>query len=163
MRTRVAISDWCASRNVVSVISSRFCERVHCANPSGPSSSSNCRVPCGGCAGIVRAARARARILRPARLARDFRIAVDDDVAQVGQQPRGAVAPRREMEQRGSLVEERRGDAAGLKRGVVDHVLEERNVRLHAADAELAQARSMRWQACGNSRPQAVTFTSSES
>ena len=31
VRTRVASSDWCASRIVVSVNSSRFCLRTHCA------------------------------------------------------------------------------------------------------------------------------------
>ena len=59
VRMRVASSDWCASRNVVSVISRRFCDVVHSANFAGPSSSSSCRVPRGGVAAIVRRHRAR--------------------------------------------------------------------------------------------------------
>ena len=47
--------------------------------------------------------------------------------------------------------------------GVRDDVEQERDVRLHAADAELLQARSIRRAASMNRRPQAVTFTSSES
>ena len=42
-------------------------------------------------------------------------------------------------EQRRSLVQKRRGRLAGLEVGMIDHVFEERNVGLDAADAELAQ------------------------
>ena len=64
---------------------------------------------------------------------------------------------RRGVDQRGR----RRAGAEGL---VVDDVFEERNVRLHAADAELAQRAVHALQAPGRkSRPEAVTFTSSES
>ncbi|MPM69771.1 hypothetical protein SDC9_116719 [bioreactor metagenome] len=45
VRTRVASSDWCASRNVVSVISSFFCSSIHLTSPSGPRSSSICFTP----------------------------------------------------------------------------------------------------------------------
>ena len=45
VRTRVASSDWCASRIVVSVNSSRFCLRTHSANFSGPAPAACCRVP----------------------------------------------------------------------------------------------------------------------
>ncbi len=47
MRTRVASSDWCASRNVVSVTATGFCSRSARANASGPSASNDCRVPSG--------------------------------------------------------------------------------------------------------------------
>ena len=36
MRTRVASSDWWASRNVVSVTATSFCSRSRRANSSGP-------------------------------------------------------------------------------------------------------------------------------
>ena len=52
MRTRVASSDWCASRKVVSVTASGVCARSAAANPAGPSSSSRWREPAG--AGAVR-------------------------------------------------------------------------------------------------------------
>ena len=45
--TRVASSDWCASRIVVSVIRRPFCFRIHSLNFSGPSSLSLVRVPSG--------------------------------------------------------------------------------------------------------------------
>src|SRR5690606_39435493 len=48
VRTRVASSDWCASRKVVSVTPTVPDERIHCANPSGPSSVSFCFDPAGG-------------------------------------------------------------------------------------------------------------------
>jgi hypothetical protein len=50
VRTRVASSDWCASRIVVSVNISRFCFRTHSANFSAPSSVSLSFVPGGGLA-----------------------------------------------------------------------------------------------------------------
>ena len=52
LRTRVAMSDWWASRKVVSVMSRRFCFSVHSANFFGPSSSSRSRVPLGS--GVAR-------------------------------------------------------------------------------------------------------------
>ncbi len=48
VRTRVAISDWWASRNVVSVSSSRRWCIVQSAKPSAPSRSRICRVPGAG-------------------------------------------------------------------------------------------------------------------
>ena len=47
VRTRVASSDWCASRNVVSVTATGVCSRSDRANPSGPWASSSWRVPSG--------------------------------------------------------------------------------------------------------------------
>ena len=48
VRMRVASSDWCASRHVVSVRSSPSCARTALAKPSGPSRSSTCFQPAGG-------------------------------------------------------------------------------------------------------------------
>ena len=48
MRTRVASSDWCASRNVVSVTPTVGDSRSQRANASGPPSGSRCREPSGG-------------------------------------------------------------------------------------------------------------------
>ena len=47
VRTRVASSDWWASRKVVSVTASGVCSRSAAANPTGPSSSSRWRDPAG--------------------------------------------------------------------------------------------------------------------
>ena len=47
VRMRVASSDWCASRHVVSVSSSPSCARTRLANPSGPLHSSTCFQPSG--------------------------------------------------------------------------------------------------------------------
>ena len=50
VRTRVASSDWCASRNVVSVTARADCSRSARANPAGPSARSRSRLPAGGAA-----------------------------------------------------------------------------------------------------------------
>ena len=47
MRTRVASSDWCASRNVVSVTATRSWARSSAANASGPTASNRWREPFG--------------------------------------------------------------------------------------------------------------------
>ena len=47
VRMRVANSDWCASRIVVSVSSTCFWSSIHCENSSGPSSRRRSRVPAG--------------------------------------------------------------------------------------------------------------------
>ena len=48
VRRRVAMSDWWASRMLVSVRSTRSCSSSQCAKPDGPSSSSLCLVPGAG-------------------------------------------------------------------------------------------------------------------
>ena len=65
--------------------------------------------------------------------------AVDDDLADVGEQFRRAVLPAREVEQLGRLVDEARRHAVIEERPVRDEVDEERHVRLDAAHAELLQ------------------------
>ena len=47
-RTRVASSDWWASRQVVSITSSGWCSRTALANAAGPCASKSCRQPSGG-------------------------------------------------------------------------------------------------------------------
>ena len=68
------------------------------------------------------------------------RVAVDDDVGEVGQQLGGAVLPRAEVEEFRRLVEEPRGHGAVEELRVDGEVQQERDVRLHAADAELLEA-----------------------
>src|SRR5882762_5488331 len=89
-------------------------------------------------AGSIRRQRRGADILRLA-LALYLWIAVDDHFAQVRQQPGRTVPPRRKTEQGRVLIEKPRGDLATLKVRVIDDILEKRNVRLHAADAEFPQ------------------------
>ena len=48
VRMRVASSDWCASRSVVSVSSTDCCASIHSASPRGPRSSRIWRLPGGG-------------------------------------------------------------------------------------------------------------------
>ena len=57
VRTRVARSDWWASRNVVSVKSNGSCSRTHRENASAPISRNFCREPGGGAPGSARGAR----------------------------------------------------------------------------------------------------------
>ena len=145
VRIRVASSDWWASRIVVSVTSSRLLLAHPLANFSGPSSLNMSRVP-GGVAGIsCGAASAEYDLGRRAasdrqRLAFDLRVAVDDDLGDVAQQLGRPVAARFELEQLRRLVDEPRRRLAGQELRVRDQVEQERDVRLHAADAELLQA-----------------------
>ena len=163
MRTRVARSDWCASRIVVSVKSSFFCARTHFATASGPSARSRSRVP--------RGRAALASILRDPRLAqlgrlerpRDALGAVDRHLAEELEELRAAVLLLRDLQQLGVGLDEGGVALPREEVGVDHHVLEERDVGLHAADAELLQARCMTCAAALRSSPQVVTFTSSES
>ena len=109
--------------------------------PSGPRCSSTCLLPGGG--GDARHGRRR-RLRRQhgqrrLGLAAHGRVAVDDGRADVAQDAGRAIAARRVLEQLGRLVDQRRVRLAGDERRVRQHVLEEREVGLDAADAELAQ------------------------
>ena len=136
VRNRVASSDWCASRNVVSVTPTAFESRIQRANPSGPSSVSRCLDPLGGgddrsTVGqlVVRIDRRRSR---PVRLVhRDIGEVVEDLGAAVGRGVRG--------QQVRTVVDERRRDPAGAEIRIVDDRQQERDVRRHPADAELGQ------------------------
>ena len=145
VRTRVASSDWCASRIVVSVNSSRFCSRTHSANFSGPSSFSLSRVPGGG-RRAVRRTRGRGgsrQLVLRVDLALHLRAAVDDHVAEVASAAsspgrcRGGKRNSSGVSSMNVVVH-----VAGEERRVRDQVFEERDVRLHAADAELAAGRA---------------------
>ena len=109
-------------------------------NFSTPSSLSRSRVPSGSgpLASTAEPAPGSRRVARG--LALHARVAVDDHVADVLQQLGRAVAAGREVEQLRRLVDEPRRAVAGEERRVGDQADEERNVRLHAADAELLQA-----------------------
>ena len=115
VRNRVASSDWWASRIVVSVSSSGFCLRTHWQNLSGPSASSRCRSPLG--TGPARGRHDRRRQLPlGVELALGVGPAVDDHVAQVGQDLGRPVPPQAEPEQLGRVVDERRRRLAGRER-----------------------------------------------
>ena len=66
-------------------------------------------------------------------------VAIDDYIAQKGQELGGAVLAQLEIEQLRRGVNQRRCRRALAERGVVDHVFQERNIRLHPANAELPQ------------------------
>lgn len=72
-------------------------------------------------------------------LACDFGVAVDDGLAEIGEEFGGAVAAGGEFEESGSLFEEAGGDIAVLEGVVVDDIFEEGDVGLDAPDAELTQ------------------------
>ena len=72
-------------------------------------------------------------------LGRHGPVTVHDDVADVAEQSCRAVAPQREVEQLGSVVDEAGVDLAGEELGMQQHVLEERDVGLDATNPELAQ------------------------
>ena len=133
VRTRVASSDWWASRKVVSVTPMVGDSRSHRAKPSGPSSASRCRDPAGGSvAGTRRQLGDRVDQLGP------FAVRlVHRDVGEVGEQLRAAVGGVARGEQVRALLDERRGDLPGPEVRVVEHGLQERDVGGHAADAEL--------------------------
>ena len=135
-RTRVASSDWWASRNVVSVTATRSWARSRRANSSGPTSRSSWRVPVGHGLRPVERRQLAGRRHRDRRLA--VRL-VDGDVGEVGQQPRGAVAADLRLEELRVVLDERRGHAARGEVGVGEHGLEEADVGGDAADAELQQ------------------------
>ena len=68
------------------------------------------------------------------------RIAVDDRVGEVFEEPGGPVAADGEVKQRRRVVDEPRRATAGEELGVGDEIDQKRDVRLHATDAELLQA-----------------------
>ena len=53
LRSRVANSDWCASRKVVSVIATGRWARRRRLNSTGPNSRSACRLPSIGARSLV--------------------------------------------------------------------------------------------------------------
>src|SRR6266850_438229 len=69
-----------------------------------------------------------------------FGIAVEDDVADIGEKFGGAVTAAREAEKFRRLVKKRRRDFAGTKLRMVHDVLDERNIRLYTPNTELAKS-----------------------
>ena len=136
MRTRVASSDWWASRKVVSVTATASCWRSEAANFSGPTRMQQVAGP------RLRwrvqvdrgqlAARAERGPLRAVRL-------VDGHLGEVGEQLGAAVGRRPGGQQLGPLVDERRRQAPGHEVGLVQQGLQERDVGGDAADPELGQ------------------------
>src|SRR5258706_11089043 len=74
------------------------------------------------------------------RLAFHLRIAVEDDVADIGQKFRRAVAATREAEKFWRLIKKRRRDFPGTKLRMVYDVLDKRNIRLYTPNAELPKS-----------------------
>jgi hypothetical protein len=80
-------------------------------------------------------------------------VAVDDDVGQVRQQPRGAVAPRRELEQFRGLVQKAVVTAPDWNAGLFTTFSRNGMLVLTPRIRNSRSARSMRRQACVNSAP----------
>ena len=136
VRSRVANSDWWASRNVVSVTPTALDSRSHRANPSGPSSVSRCFDPGGG--GNDRST-SRQLVLRiDGRRPRSVRL-VDRDVGQVVEDLGAAIGRGVRCQQVRAVVDEGRGDPARTEVWIVDDGQQERDVRRHPAHAEFGQ------------------------
>src|SRR2546426_11712422 len=67
-------------------------------------------------------------------------IAVEDDVADIGEKFGGAIAAARKTEKLRRLIKKRRRDFPGTKLRMVHDVLDERNIRFHAPNTELAKS-----------------------
>src|SRR5258708_13911327 len=67
------------------------------------------------------------------------RVAVQNDIAEIGKQLGGAVATSGETKEFGRLVEKCGRDFAGAKLRMIHDVFDEWDIRFHAANAELAQ------------------------
>ena len=142
VRIRVASSDWWASRKVVSVSSRRFCSRIHARSPSGPSSSqrvagARAAAALGHPRGATGSRQARLGLRRLRRLGLPLTM-TSPMKRSSWWRGRGAA----EVEQLRRLVDEAGGALAGQERaGGGCTFSQEGDVGLHAADAELAQAR----------------------
>src|ERR1700686_4161047 len=160
VRRRVASSDWCASRMVVSVSSTRCAASIQAAKPCAPSSSNFCLVPgagasgapggslaatrCGGRGGPPGAAFAVSRggagaVGRRAGAPAGLVVAVNDGGAEVAEDARGAIALARPAEQLRRFVDEARGVLAVREARMRDELIQEAQVGDHAAHAELPQ------------------------
>ena len=172
VRTRVASSDWCASRNVVSVSRSRFCSRTQRAELLGaqllqplPRAVRPRRPRHGGPAVRTRrAARARRGTARAASLgSTSGKPLTVTSPMNVRAWWRGPGARRTGTASGVSSMNRRRAASPARKSGCVDDVQQERDVRLHAADAELLERPLHPVAASTNRGRMAESFTSSES
>ncbi len=68
-----------------------------------------------------------------------IRMAVDDHLADVGEQLGGAVLPGGECKQLRRFIKKARRESAGQEVGVRDQVKQKRDIRFDAADPELLQ------------------------
>src|SRR6266436_8957571 len=68
-----------------------------------------------------------------------FRVAVQNDIAEIGKQLGGAVATSGEAKEFGRLVEKCSRDFASAKLRMIHDVFDEWDIGFHAADAEFAQ------------------------
>jgi hypothetical protein len=91
-RMRVARSDWCPSRMVVSVISRFFCASIQSATALGPFSSSSCAGAGGRVLGCAQAGGLGVLGRRRAGAALGLGVPVHGDVGDVGQHLGRAVA-----------------------------------------------------------------------
>lgn len=119
----------------MSVTARAVCARRAEANPRGPSSSRRWRDPSGRCRGVDRR-----QLLDRREAGRPCPVGlVDRHLGEPGQQLRAAVARLAAREQAGALVDEGGAEIARRERRIIEHRLQERDVRRHAADAELGQ------------------------
>ena len=136
MRTRVASSDWWASRNVVSVTASGVWARSAAAKPAGPSSSRRWRDPAGAGCGEVECRQLLAGAHADRRRAVGL---VHGDVGEPVEDLGAAVLRHSTAQQLRALVDERGAEIAGDECRVVEHALEEGDVGGDASDAELGE------------------------
>src|SRR5260370_16268286 len=68
----------------------------------------------------------------------DLWVAIENHVAQIGEQLRGAVAAARNPKEFGRIVEKGGGDFAGAEPGMIDDILLERDVGLAASNTEFS-------------------------
>ncbi len=137
VRTRVASSDWCASRKVVSVTPTRCWPRRSAANFSGPSWSSACREPSGAGTLEVDLGQLADGVDADRRLA--VRL-VDGHLGQPGEQSGAAVGVGPCLEQVGVLLDEAGRHVARAEVGLVEERDQERDVRRDATDPELGDS-----------------------
>ncbi len=138
VRTRVARSDWLASRKVVSVISRGVCADP-AGEPLGPHLLEHLPRALGRGGGGIERGRGRLGGGDVVRRANDPGVAVDCYLGGEGQDPRGTVLTDREPEQLGRVIDEPGGAPSREEVGVRDDVEQEGHVRLDAPDAELLE------------------------
>ena len=161
VRTRVASSDWWASRNVVSVTLRSAPPAEPAAKPSGPSSRSRCRVPVGaGCPRSTRGQLAR-RVDQPGRPLAVR--GVDGDVGQIGQQPGAAVGGSAGGQQLRVVSMKLVVTPPAAKSGSSSTACRNGMFVATPRIRNSASARRALATACDQSRPRQVSLTSSES
>ncbi|GAA3245755.1 hypothetical protein GCM10020256_72900 [Streptomyces thermocoprophilus] len=133
VRTRVASSDWWASRKVVSVTPRVGASRSRAGEALGAEFGEE--LP--GAGGYVPGGQRGQFGQRVDQVGAGAVRLVDGDVGEIGEQFGAAVGGVAGRQQVRALLDERGGDLAGLEVGVVEDGLEEGDVGGDAADAEL--------------------------